>query len=301
MVIRTGRSWLLFHRISQGTVISAFPLLHHVTTQFILLRTLGNAFSYYSVGGVSVFDLWNMRIETSERVTYQKYAGRDWREGLEGEGRGTLNCLLPVSYLHSVVCMMGFPVKASGQKRWRLLYSAVVLLSSPTLGLPSWSFSFQSAVSPASGFSCSAPFQMQLFLLSCVVTLWSTVACLLRSCRATTMQDSPLALCLLLFCSMWQDLSWEAGNRLACQWVSCLLWKPVYYHVHTTAALDFVLSQTNPIYIFTASFLKYRPAIMLFSRMRLGSPNCCPPFRRFDHNVIQLHGTESFLRSQLHA
>jgi hypothetical protein len=50
-------------------------------------------------GGVSAFGLWNMWSGTSDRVTYQKFAGSDGTDWKEQEGRegDKVNCLL----LHS--------------------------------------------------------------------------------------------------------------------------------------------------------------------------------------------------------
>jgi hypothetical protein len=76
--------------------------------------------SAVSIASASVFGSRNFSIVTSERVTYPKFAGRAGRK----RGGDKLNCLLSF-FLHSVVCILGSPIKASGQKRLRLLYHIV--------------------------------------------------------------------------------------------------------------------------------------------------------------------------------
>jgi hypothetical protein len=55
---------------------------------------------------------------------------------LEGKGIGRLNCLLPSSFLHSVVFLLGSAIKVSCQKRWRLLYLKITPRPLPSTSFP---------------------------------------------------------------------------------------------------------------------------------------------------------------------
>jgi hypothetical protein len=83
-----------------------------------------------------------MLIATTERVTYQKFVGRDWREGVEGAEREKTQLPGSSSFLHSVVCILGSATKIRGQKRLRLLYNFVtyrfVIVNQRLAQPPSW-------------------------------------------------------------------------------------------------------------------------------------------------------------------
>jgi hypothetical protein len=85
------------------------------------------------ISDVSVFDLWNVWIVTSDRVTYQKFDERDWREGRGGKEANLIVSFPLLSFLpsfrHSVVCILGSTNKVRGQKRLRLLYTWTWLFS----------------------------------------------------------------------------------------------------------------------------------------------------------------------------
>jgi hypothetical protein len=67
--------------------------------------------------------------ESEPRSESPQECWKGWKRSVEEEKENKPKYLLPSSFLHSVVRMLGSPNKISGQKRWRLLY--VILIGRP--------------------------------------------------------------------------------------------------------------------------------------------------------------------------